>query len=135
MIKPKKYALLAEYMSTSTNFNIVRSFFDFDTIDEAFEMQSEMMKGRGGVFIVLKKNELINDEYDDVIEYLYDAMAVYYSSWQGKDSHLVDIEDVQVIQTFRLLPNGVEIAEGEPIVTIEDEEQKDLWYLFVAAKL
>lgn len=122
MIKPRNYAVLAEYGSASDKIETpVHSFFTFDTIDEAMEMQSELMKGRGGVFIVLKKNELINDEYDGVIEYLYDPMTSYCTEFRGTNPKLSDEDAFQIIQTFRELSNGEKVPEGEPVALIYDD--------------
>ncbi len=136
MIKPQNYAVFAEYESASSEVGTVHSLFTFDTLEQAREMAMEIMKGHGGVFIVLEKNELINDNYDDVIEYLYNPLAIYYSEWRGEETQLIDIDGIEVIQTFRILPNGEEIPEGEPFIYKDDEyeEPLDLWDLFIAVK-
>ena len=135
MIKPRKYAVLANYASSNPAVGIVTTLLTFDSLQYAREIAMKVMKGKAGVFAVLEKDECVQDEYDDVTEYLYNPVAVWYS-WGGKETHLSTVEGVEVIQTFRQLPDSEEIPEGTPIILDKDgRERDDLFTLFANAKI
>lgn len=131
MIKPRNYALLVEYKSPNYAAGIVRTLFTFDTIKELDELSFTIRENRKtGVFIVLRKNNLINDDYDGIIEYLYNPVIVYRKFYGREKRFLATNSGIEVIQVFRPLSNGMEIPEGAPIIRDKDgNDRESLWEL------
>lgn len=129
----KKYAVLLNYKSANSgigNNGIIYSFFTFDDKEDAAELLSQASGGRGGIFALLERDELLFDNYDDVVLYLYNPILVI-GNFGGNREVVSTVKGVQVVQTCRILPNEDEIPEGEPIFFDADgEERTDLWELF-----